>query len=108
MTTTFPTDDPKSRALYRERAQLLAWITAALAPTAVLSISDPQHDWMAVLHVPSAAGALTWHIHPDDLDLFAHLQFVSPSDPRARWDGADKTETLRRLTTLALAAGGLA
>lgn len=99
-------DTAQIRALYRERAHLLALITAVLAPDAVLSYSDPCLQQMAVLHVPSPAGPMTWHIHPEDLALFSHLSAVPATDPRACWDGADKPTVACRLTRLTTAAAG--
>ena len=98
--TTSIDESADKRSAYRERSLLLAWITATTAE-AVLSYSDPNLAEMAVLHIASAAGPLTWHIHRDDLELFGHVAWVAPTDPRAAWDQATKAETLRRVEALA-------
>src|SRR5690606_39189045 len=46
------------------------------------------------------AGQLTWHLAPNDLDLFPHVPVVAPDHPRARWDGHTTPEKYRRLDAL--------
>ncbi|HEY3683442.1 MAG TPA: hypothetical protein VGL93_10405 [Streptosporangiaceae bacterium] len=78
-------DSPEMRALYRERAHLVAHL-AALHPS-VLAYNDPNEPTRPVLYVDAHGGQLSWHISPDDLELFEHVPQVAPDDPRAKWDG---------------------
>jgi hypothetical protein len=87
------------RALYRERAHLLAFIAATPDITGVLSYSDPRQPEYAVLTLDTEAGQLTWHIHPDDLDRFPHVPLVDPALAPA-WDGHTTAEKNARLTQL--------
>lgn len=93
--TSTPTDD-----VYRERARLVAFLAAS--HPAVLAFSDPSTPGWAVLTIETPAGQMSWHISPDDLDLFpeALVAHVHPEDPRAKWDGHDTPTKYERLTAL--------
>ncbi|MFF9199989.1 hypothetical protein ACF09L_32760 [Streptomyces sp. NPDC014779] len=87
--------------VYRERAHLVA-LLAAEHPSVLVPAHDVQEDgWVIVyLHIP-AAGQMSWHISPRDLDLFDHVERVRPDDPRAQWDGhttAEKYDRVRAAT----------
>jgi hypothetical protein len=87
------TDDP-----YRERAHLAAYL-AARHPSRIAHNDPTAPDW-PVLYVDTPAGQLTWHLNPDDLDLFTHVPVVASDDPAARWDGHTTPEKYRRLDAL--------
>ncbi len=85
--------------LYRERAHLIA-LMAAYHP-AVLCYSDPSApDWPVIYINTRLGGQLSWHISPDDLDLFGHVPIVEKGDPRAEWDGHTTELKLARLKAL--------
>lgn len=91
------------RSLYRERAQLVAYLSA-LHPS-VLTY-DPAEDTRPVLYVATGEGQLSWHIDLNDVDLFEHVPVVNPRDPRAQWDchlRGTKYNRLRQLTKAAAA-----
>jgi hypothetical protein len=92
-------------AVYRERAQLLALLaTHPAVHTAVLAPADDidEPGWhLLYLHTP--AGQLSWHIHPRDAALFASVEQVTASDPRAQWDGHTTGEKYDRVRALAAA-----
>jgi hypothetical protein len=71
---------------YRERAQITAWL-AALHPAVLAPASDVDESGWQILYVYAGGQQLSWHIHPRDADLYAHVQQVTAEDPRARWDG---------------------
>ena len=83
------------RALYRERAHLIAYLAAAHdTHWAAPDPTDPHAAYRVVcLHTP--AGQMTWHIHPSDLDLFPDLP-VQHSD----YDGHSVADKLARLVEL--------
>ncbi|MFI1585626.1 hypothetical protein [Embleya sp. NPDC020630] len=98
-----PTVDPEAieaavRPVYRERAEYVADL-AARWPS-VLVHPAPDLPAYALLHIHTAAGPITRHIHHDDLDLVAHVRRVGPDDPRAAWDGHTTAEGYNRLRAL--------
>ncbi|MBN9748562.1 hypothetical protein DMP23_47090 [Amycolatopsis sp. A1MSW2902] len=98
-------DSDQVRALYRERAHLVAALVRAavldVGRDAVIAYNDPDEPRLPVLYADTDAGQISWHINPEDLPLFAAVPVVDPGDPRARWDGHDKQTALTRLRTLA-------
>jgi len=90
--------DPALSAAYRERARLVAFL-ASLFPS-VLAYADPDEPDWAVVYISSPAGQLSWHIAPDDVELFAHVPKVTPDDKRAEWDGHDTPTKYERLAAL--------
>jgi RyR domain len=86
-------DAPELRAVYRERARLVAFL-AACYPAWIGS----DGGW-AVVYVDTPAGQMSWHIADDDTDLFGHLSEAEGDD--GPWDGhttEQKYERLARLT----------
>ena len=85
--------------VYRERAHLVAHL-GAIYPS-VIGYNDPaEPDW-PVVYVKTPEGQLSWHISPDDADLFEHVPFGNLITAQAVWDGhttEEKYERLRRLT----------
>lgn len=84
--------------LYRERAHIIAAL--ATQWPAVLSYADPQEPDWAVIFIYSPAGQLSWHIAPDDIELFPHVPIVSSEDRTAAWDGHSTEEKFRRIQLL--------
>jgi len=83
---------------YRERAHLVAHL-ASLYPSQIAYTDPDAYDW-PVVTIETPAGQMSWHVAPDDIELFAHVErrngLVLP------WDGhttEQKYERLRRLTT---------
>lgn len=87
--------DDTDRALYRERAHLVAFL-AACYPS-LIAYNDPDEPNWPVVYVDSPAGQLSWHINPDDLDLFRHVTCNTVHYLRGQWDGHDTEEKYRRL-----------
>lgn len=85
-------------AAYTERAEVLAFLAAAL-PSA-MSASDEQDPDRPVLMVHGSSGQMSWHIKGEDLPLFAHVDKVLPNSPRTAWDGHTSEEKYRRLREL--------
>ncbi|MEU3162217.1 hypothetical protein ACPCAJ_21225 [Streptomyces griseoincarnatus] len=83
---------------YRERAQLLAWITALHPATSVITASpDVDEDGWQLLYVVAGGWQLSWHIAPDDAHLFRHVTVVDVTDPRAQWDGHGTAQKYQRI-----------
>jgi hypothetical protein len=80
--------------IYRERAHLTSFLSKVYPSR--LGYSDPDEPLWAVLYVQSPAGQLSWHISPDDMDLFTHLAIV----PDIKWDGHSTEEKYERLGKL--------
>ena len=72
--------------IYRERAHLTSFLSKKYP--SLLSYSDPDEPDWPVLYVLTPEGQLSWHISPDDLDLFQHLQ----TRERFQWDGHSTEE----------------
>jgi hypothetical protein len=86
-----------NRALYRERAHLVAHL-AVIYPSVLCESADPEHPDWPVVYVQLPTGQASWHISKSDLDLFEH---VTPG--HKLWDGhsvAKKYERLDRLTRI--------
>lgn len=90
--------DPVLTGAYRERAHLVAYL--ASQHPAVIAYSDPNTPDWPVVTITTPAGQLSWHISPDDLDLFGHVPHVVADDPRAQWDGHDTPTKYERLAAL--------
>ncbi|GHA28851.1 hypothetical protein GCM10010372_30900 [Streptomyces tauricus] len=86
---------------YRERAQLLAWITALHPSSSVIAPSpDVDEDGWQLLYLVAGGWQMSWHIHPRDADLFRHVTVVDVTDPRAQWDGHGTVEKYERIHNL--------
>lgn len=90
--------------IYRERAHLVAHL-AALYPSCI-GFSDPNEPEWAVVTISLPTGQVTWHVAPNDMDLFGHVR----KDLAAAWDGHSTEEKYERLdkATRAKAAEGQA
>jgi len=103
--TDLAADSDQVRSLYRERAHLVAALVRLAAldrgHPAVIAYNDPNEPALPVLYVHTDAGQISWHLNPDHLPLYTAVPVVEPDDPRARWDGHDKTTALARLCALA-------
>lgn len=101
--------EAKTERVYLERAHLTALVARLLADRpdarpAVLaynSQADPVQcpdDWPIIyLELPGLVGQICYHVNPEQLDLFEHVETVAPDDDRARWDYADKDAHHRRI-----------
>lgn len=92
-------------ALYRERAHLVAYLTTQW-PSVVAPHEDGEADWRVII-VNTIRGQMSWHVHVDDMDLFAHVPSRESTGwsrtlaKRFEWDGhttEQKYERLRSLT----------
>jgi len=96
---------------YRERAQLLAWLAALHPSSAVITASpDVNEDGWQLLYLVAGGWQMSWHIHPDDAELFRHVTVVDVTDPRAQWDGHGSEQKYERMRNHArlLALEGIA
>jgi hypothetical protein len=80
--------------IYRERAYLTSYLSKRFP--SYLCYSDPDEPNWAVLYVDTPEGQLSWHINPDDMDLFSHLSVRK----FAQWDGHTTEEKYERLSEL--------
>jgi hypothetical protein len=91
--------DPNAMAgVYRERASLVAYL-AACNPSVIVPGADPEASGWPVLYVNTVCGQMSWHISPDDLDLFGHVPIHKDGQPPT-WDGHTTEEKYRRLAEL--------
>lgn len=89
---------PAPEDLYRERAQLVAYLASRFP--AVIAYSDPaEPDW-PVIYIIGPTGQMSWHLHRSDLPLFPHVPTVPADNPRAQWDGHSTPEKYQRLANL--------
>lgn len=85
------TAEAETMSVYRERAHLVAFLTT-LYPS-VGAYNDPDEPEYMVVYIETPVGQMSWHIHPDDVDLFDGLEIV----PEHRWDGHSTEEKYRKL-----------
>lgn len=78
-------------AIYRERAHLVAHL-AALYPSHIGHTDIDEPEW-AVVTISLPTGQATWHVAPDDMDLFGHVR-TDISEP---WDGHTTEQKYARL-----------
>lgn len=99
------TDEPKQYAhdgLYRERAHLLALLTGVLGPeVSHIGDTDPEAEGWPVLTLELPTGQASWHIAPEDLELFQHVRPTTEAD--RPWDGHSTEEKYQRTDRLARA-----
>jgi len=81
--------------VYRERAHLVAHL-ATIYPSHI-GFNDPSEPDWAVVTLETTEGQLTWHVSPDDMDLFKHVP--TTTDERD-WDGHGTDEKYERLRSL--------
>lgn len=63
--------------------------------------NDKFEPELAVLYVHTPTGQITWHLHPDGLDLFGHVPWADGDAPLfTAFDGHSKDEALARLRRL--------
>lgn len=78
-------------SVYRERAHLVAHLAASNPST--IGYHDPEEPEWAVVIIDLPTGQASWHVSPDDMDLFGH---VHQSEINT-WDGHTTEEKYRRL-----------
>jgi hypothetical protein len=78
---------------YRERAHLVAYLTAVYPSVMLTDSADP--DW-PIVFVSTPSGQMSWHIAATDTDLFQHV----PSTTCATWDGHTTEQKYERLAEL--------
>lgn len=85
------------RGVYRERAHLVALLAAW--HTSHIGYTDPTTPEWAVVTIELPTGQASWHIAPDDMDLFQHVQQVTRY--ARSWDGHTTDEKYRRVDAFA-------
>lgn len=66
---------------------------------------DREPGWH-IVYIDTPAGQMSWHISPNDVDLFEHVEFVDSADPRAQWDGHTTAIKYERLAALTQGSAG--
>jgi hypothetical protein len=89
---------------YRERAHLTAWL-ATLHPAVIAPAPDVDEPGWQILYLTAGGRQMSWHIHPRDADLYAHVERVPADDPRAQWDGHTTEAKYQAIQGLAAATG---
>lgn len=103
-TTTLTTPEAMARTIYRERAHLLALLAAFFGPgVAHIGNADPQEPDWPVLTLELPTGQASWHIAPDDVELFGHVRATTLGD--RPWDGHSTDAKYGRVAHLARALG---
>lgn len=83
---TAPDLEGQRDGAYRERAQLLA-LLAALHPSVIAPAPDVEEPGWQILYLRIGGKQASWHIAPQDAELYAHVEHVPANDSRAQWDG---------------------
>lgn len=91
------TDKPDPlNAAYRERAHLVA-LLAAIYPAEFCENPDPDYEDWPIIYVQLPTGQASWHISPNDTDLFSGIKFGTD----AEWDGHTTEAKYERIDKLA-------
>lgn len=87
---------------YRERAQLLAWLAALHPAVRTLAPDVTEPGWQILYLNPTTGGQMSWHIAPQDIELFEHVEYVpaGSGDQRALWDGHTTEQKYDRIATV--------
>ena len=86
-------------AAYRERSALVAGLIRVGGFRAEVVMAPDTEGWW-IVYVETPAGQLSWHIAPDDMDLFSDWPVAFGSRP-SPWDGHTTEEKYERLARLA-------
>lgn len=78
---------------YRERAALVAYLTANYPSVMLTDSAEP--DW-PIVFVSTPSGQMSWHIAATDTDLFQHV----PATTEPTWDGHTTEQKYQRLREL--------
>lgn len=78
-------------AAYRERAHLVAHLAASYPST--IGYHDPHEPDWAVVIIDLPTGQVSWHVSPQDMDLFTRVRHTEIST----WDGHTTEEKYARL-----------
>jgi hypothetical protein len=81
---------------YRERADLVAYLSANYPSQLAEAESDDGAWWLVFVATPS--GQMSWHVHEDDLELFPHL--LDRDETGVDWDGHTTEQKYGRLREL--------
>lgn len=68
-------------SVYRERAHLVAHLAASYPST--IGYHDPKEPDWAVVIIDLPTGQASWHVSPDDMDLFTSVKRSEINT----WDG---------------------
>lgn len=77
--------------IYRERAHFVAFMSKLFPASKWVDEREPNYP---VIGVDTLAGQLSWHVHQDDMDLFAHVT------EQGTWDGHTTEEKYERLARI--------
>lgn len=78
-------------SVYRERAHLVAHLAASY-PSTIGYFDSAEPEW-AVVIIDLPTGQASWHVSPDDMDLFGHV----PRSEVNTWDGHSTEVKYQRL-----------
>ena len=93
-----PSELESGLTLYRQRAYLMGGYVGMFG--GVFSHTDRQAPEYPVLYVETPKGQLSWHIHPEDKDVFDGLNV--PTVEGYPWDGHSTEEKYMRIEALNL------
>lgn len=82
-------------AVYQERDQLVAALSKIYPAHLSWHEGEWEDGWRNIVCIHGPTGQLTWHIHDDEVPLFAHLT----AEP-GHWDGHSTEEKYQRLNAI--------
>lgn len=90
---------------YMERAKVLRMALAvdltrifhSVVMTPATDVQEPGW-WIIFLH--SESGQMSWHLSPEQAELFDFVERVKPTDPRAVWDNHTTEQKYQRIDDL--------
>jgi hypothetical protein len=90
--------DAALNAAYRERNTLVAALIRSHGWTAEVVMAPDTEGWW-IVYAETPTGQVSWHISPDDMDLFSDWPVAFGSRP-SPWDGHSTEEKYRRVAAL--------
>lgn len=100
-------DTPELSAVYRERAQLLA-LLATHHPAAIYPAPDvTEPPGWTILRLRIDGRWLTWHVAPEDRELFARVRETDGTEPADEWDGHTTDEKYGHIADHVMISGDL-
>jgi len=84
--------------VYRERNMLVSFLSKVYPSTLGKhdeNDKDWGKEWLNIVYIETPQGQLSWHLHDNDVELFAHLEYSN-----VKWDGHTTDEKYIRLLNL--------
>ena len=96
MSITSEFNEERLNAVYTERNSIVAFLSKLYPASLELDKETLSQDWKWVVIMDLPTGQASWHIHINDLPLFAHL----PKEAGRMWDGHTTEQKYAKINSL--------